>query len=122
MKPMNLFRSLRSGENFHIVLWLLKDVCWVQDWKVAGTIMLAPTLAMAIWITWRSRTDLCELLHCMAVVFWIAANGSWMLGEFFCNDCTRPVALVFFVLGMACMARWYLWPQKAVQPAAAGSE
>ena len=108
---MNLFRSIRSGENFHVVLWLFKDVCWVQDWKIAGTVMLVPTLLMAAWIAWRSRADLSELLHCLAVVCWIAANGTWMLGEFYCGDCTRPLALVFFVMGLACVARWYLWPR-----------
>lgn len=117
-----MIRSLRAGENFHIVLWLLKDVCWVQDWKVAGTIMLAPTLAMAIWITWRSRTDLCELLHCLAVVFWIAANGTWMIGEFYFDDHTRQVALVFFVLGLACVARWYLWPNAPARNSPATGE
>ncbi|MFZ1686762.1 MAG: hypothetical protein WAU70_05045 [Flavobacteriales bacterium] len=119
---MNLVRSLRSGENFHIVLWLMKDVCWVQDWKIAGAVMLVPTLAMAIWITWRSRLDLCELLHSLAVVFWIAANGTWMLGEFYCNDCTRPYAMAFFVLGLVCVARWYLWPRVAIRTDAAGGE
>ncbi|MEO8067565.1 MAG: hypothetical protein ABI599_07735 [Flavobacteriales bacterium] len=117
-----MVRSLRAGENFHIVLWLLKDVCWVQDWRMAGTIMIAPTLAMAIWIAWRCRKDMCEMLHSLAVVFWIAANGTWMLGEFYCNDCTRPFALVFFVLGLLSIARWYLWPRSSRASVPLGDE
>jgi hypothetical protein len=98
--------TLRATENFHIVLWLFKDLCWVQDQKLLGTIMIVPTVLMAIWIAWRSRTDLGELLHSVAVVCWICANSTWMLGEFFANDGTRPLATAFFVAGLACVA-WY---------------
>lgn len=108
---MPTFSNLRKSENIHIVLWLFKDICWVQDWRLLGTIILGPTVIIAAWIAWRSRRDLSELLHSLAVVFWICANGIWMLGEFHCEDCTRPMALVFFVLGISCVARWYLWPR-----------
>ena len=47
-----MLRSLRAGENFHILLWLLKDLCWIMDFKVLGMIMVVPTVAMAVWIAW----------------------------------------------------------------------
>ncbi len=102
-----MLRSLRAGENFHILLWLLKDLCWILDFKVLGMIMIVPTVAMAIWIAWRSRTDRVELLHSLAVVCWIMANGTWMTGEFFFHDGTRPIAAVFFVLGLLCILPYY---------------
>ena len=104
-----MFKSLRASENFHIVLWLFKDLCWVMDLRLFGTIMITPTVAMAVWIAWRSRADIGEFLHSLAVVFWICANGTWMLGEFFCDDCTRPLATVFFVLGLLSVAWFYLF-------------
>lgn len=103
-----MIKNLRNTENFHIVLWLIKDICWVLDLKLAGTIMIIPTVAMAAWIAWRCRQDVGEVLHSLAVVFWICANGTWMLGEFFCNDCTRPYASVFFALGLLSVAWYYL--------------
>lgn len=60
--------TVRAGENFHIVLWLAKDVAWLQDWKVLGISMFLPTFLMAIWIAWRLRSDRGELLHALAVV------------------------------------------------------
>jgi hypothetical protein len=99
---------LRANENFHIVLWLLKDLCWVMDLKVLGLVMLAPTLAMAVYIAWQSRAELGELLHSLAVVAWIMANGTWMIGEFFYGDGTRPLAIVFFVTGLALVGWYYL--------------
>ncbi len=106
--PMRALPSLRASENFHIVLWLFKDLCWVQDLQVLGTLMIAPTVLMAIWIAWRSRDETGEFLHSLAVVCWICANSVWMLGEFFAHDGTRPFATVFFVLGLVCVAWYYL--------------
>ncbi|MBL7963427.1 MAG: hypothetical protein JNM31_06245 [Flavobacteriales bacterium] len=101
--------SIRNAENYHIILWLVKDLCWVQDWKLAGAFMILPTLSMALWITWRCRGDVKEFLHALAVVLWIAANATWMVGEFFFEDRTRPLATLFFLLGLACIAWFYLF-------------
>lgn len=98
--------SLRANENFHILLWLLKDLCWVLDLKVAGLVMIVPTVAMAMVIAWQCRGDVGELLHAVAVVLWILANGTWMIGEFFFEDGTRPLAAAFFATGLLVVA-WY---------------
>ncbi len=105
---MNIFRNIRSSENFHIVLWLLKDLCWVMTWKVAGIVMITPTLLVAAWIAWRCRKDIGEFLHSLAIVLWISANSVWMIGEFFFNDTTRRFALPFFAAGLLCVAWYYL--------------
>lgn len=104
-----MLRSLRASENFHILLWLLKDLCWVMDLRMLGMVMIVPTVAMAVWIAWRSRSDLGELLHSLAVVLWITANGIWMTGEFFYDDGTRPVVVGFFVAGLLTIMPYYLF-------------
>lgn len=103
---MPLIRDLRSGENFHIVLWLFKDLFWVMDLHLPGVVMVVPTVAMAIWIAWKSRADKGELAHSLAVVLWILANSTWMIGEFFFNDGLRPAVAILFVLGLSCVG-WY---------------
>lgn len=103
-----MFMNLRTSENFHIVLWLLKDLCWVMDLHLAGVIMVVPTVAMAVYITWQCRHDIGELLHSASVVLWILANSTWMLGEFFMNDGTRPVAAAFFILGLLTVSWYYV--------------
>jgi len=100
---------LRKLENMHIAFWLLKDVGWVQDLHVLGITMVIPTLAVAVWLTWKMRDDLAELAHNVAVCCWIIANGIWMVGEFFYNDGTRPLATVFFMIGVAALASFYVW-------------
>jgi len=99
---------MREYENLHIVLWLLKDTCWVLDFKVPGLIMIFPTITVAIHITWLYRDSRSELFHNLAVVSWISANSVWMIGEFFYGDALRPIATIFFVLGLIMVSVYYL--------------
>ncbi|MCF8258377.1 MAG: hypothetical protein K9J06_12550 [Flavobacteriales bacterium] len=103
-----MFHRIRRFENIHIVLWLVKDTCWIQDWRTPGCIMIVPTIGMAVYITWLSRSERKELFHNLAVCAWIVANSVWMLGEFFLDDTTRPLATVFFVLGLASIGYYYI--------------
>lgn len=104
---MPLFRNIRSGENFHILLWLLKDLFWVSDLHVPGVIMILPTVAMALWLTWQCRHDKGELAHALAVVLWILANSTWMIGEFFFDDGSRPLVALLFGAGLVCVAVYH---------------
>jgi hypothetical protein len=97
----------RSYENFHIVLWLVKDACWVMDLKIPGLLMIFPTISVALHITWLHRKHTAELYHNLAVVCWICANSIWMIGEFFYNDTLRPAATFFFSVGLIMVAVYY---------------
>jgi hypothetical protein len=100
--------DIRRFENFHILLWLLKDLCWVTLSEAAGIIMIVPTLGLAIYITIINRFDKAEFAHNLAVCFWICANSVWMIGEFFYDDGLRPQAIVFFTLGLIVMLFYYI--------------
>ncbi|MEZ4756560.1 MAG: hypothetical protein R2817_07030 [Flavobacteriales bacterium] len=100
--------GVRNGENLHILLWLLKDLCWVMDLRVAGLLLVAPTIGVAFWICWRWRLVRSEFVHALAVVLWILANSTWMIGEFYLEDRTRPVAILFFMLGLLVLAGHYI--------------
>jgi len=99
----------RRIENLHVALWLMKDVSWVSDWKILGLIMVIPTLFVALKICWDTRDRLPDLIHNIAVSLWICANTTWMVGEFFYDDTTRPLARLFFFAGMALLSGYYLW-------------
>ena len=106
--PIMELEKIRGKENLHILLWIIKDTCWVQDYRVMGVIMIIPTIAVAIYLTAKSRDQREEFIHNIAVCFWLCANSVWMIGEFFFNDQTRPYALVFFALGLVTLALHYL--------------
>ncbi len=76
----------RKTENLHIVFWLLKDLSWAMLWRPAGLIMIIPTIGAALLITWQTRHIKSELLHNLAVDFWILANAYWMLTEFYSKN------------------------------------
>lgn len=100
------FEKVRPIENFHIVLWLIKDVCWVADFKWMGMLMIVPALVVAIYITYMWWSSYAERMHNLAVCAWLCANSVWMTGEFFFNDTLRPLAVMFFGLGLVFVA-WY---------------
>ncbi|MBK9320094.1 MAG: hypothetical protein IPM91_15730 [Bacteroidetes bacterium] len=91
------------------MLWLIKDTCWVLDLKIPGLIMILPTIAVAIYLTWKHRALNSELFHNIAVVSWLCANSIWMIGEFFFNDTLRPIAIVFFAIGVIVVLSYYIF-------------
>ncbi len=106
----------RRIENLHILLWLIKDVCWALNFKSLGVIMIFPTLMAALLITWQTRNILSELLHNLAVVFWITANCTWMVGEFFSWDENlfgafglRQIAIIPFAIGLLILGYYYFF-------------
>ena len=99
----------RRIENLHIVFWLIKDLCWAMLWKPLGLVMIVPTIGAALLITWQTRHIKAELLHNIAVVFWICANAYWMIAEFYSdNDELRYYAAIPFSLGIITIAYYYI--------------
>ena len=98
----------RRIENLHIVFWLIKDLSWAMLWRPLGLIMIVPTIFAAILITWQTRRIKAELLHNLAVVFWIFANAYWMLAEFFSpNDSLRYYTIIPFSIGIVIIGYYY---------------
>ncbi len=92
-------REISHFENFHILLWLLKDSCWMMEWKFGGTLMFFPTIFMAIFICYRTRKNTLALIVNLAVLCWISANSAWMFFDFYQWN-FKPVALILFLTGL----------------------
>src|SRR3954468_17647574 len=98
----------RKTENLHIVFWLLKDLSWAMLWKPLGLFMIIPTLTAALVITYQTKHIKSELLHNLAVDFWIIANAYWMLSEFYSHDDTRRFyTIIPFSIGLAIISYYY---------------
>ena len=111
----------RKMENLHIVFWLFKDIGWCLVWKPLGIIMIFPTLIISIIIAYRTRHMVSELIHNLAITFWITANSYWMISEFMNFDhlqvyswiTYKHLALVPFLIGVLCLAFYYfIWQPK----------
>jgi len=100
----------RRIENLHIVFWLIKDLSWAMLWRPLGLLMIVPTLGAAIIITWQTRHIKSELLHNVAVLFWIIANAYWMLTEFFStNESLRMYSVIPFSIGLLVIFYYYIF-------------
>jgi hypothetical protein len=106
----------RRVENLHILLWLIKDACWAVNYRTLGTIMIIPTLTVAVVITWQTRHILSELIHNLVVTIWITANCTWMIGEFFGWDENlfgdiglRQLTVIPFSIGLLILLYYYLF-------------
>ena len=110
----------RRLENLHIVFWLFKDISWCMLWRELGIAMVIPTLAVAIYISYRTRSIKSELAHNLAVAFWISANSYWMISEFFGFDEAKVwgayegkhLSMIPFIIGVIILA-WYYLVQRA---------
>jgi len=81
-------------------------------WRPLGMMMLVPTLGVAIMITWQTRKIVSEFFHNLAVVFWITANGYWMIIEFFGYDEElRIYTSIPFSIGLMFIIIYYLFIQ-----------
>jgi len=98
---------IRRFENAHIVLWLIKDTCWMMNIRILGAIMIVPTLLMALYIVRRTKNSP-EFLLNLAVLFWIMANSYWMVVEFFFADTGKIFALLPFSGGLLCVTYYYI--------------
>lgn len=97
----------RYWENMHIPLWLLKDTCWMMEWRYLGVIMIIPTVLMAVYILFKSR-GYTEFWVNLAICFWITANSYWMCAEFFGFAEYKDLAGIPFILGMISVSVFYL--------------
>jgi hypothetical protein len=104
----------RRVENMHILFWLIKDACWALNLKYMALFMIIPTMAVAILITWQTRYIISEFLHNLAVILWITANCTWMIGEFYGWDENligpyglRQFSLIPFILGLLVLFYYY---------------
>lgn len=74
--------SIRGLENFHIYIWLIKDLAWLQDSRTvalyAGSLALA-WCAILAYFAIRDR-DMEDLYMLIGLTAWLFGNWQWMAG------------------------------------------
>ncbi|MBI3518729.1 MAG: hypothetical protein HY062_05165 [Bacteroidetes bacterium] len=93
-------------ESLHIVFWLIKDSCWMLQFKWLGIVMVIPTLTIAVFIVYMSRKSIDKYIN-LAVLSWICANSFWMYVEFFTSGELKLWASIPFSLGFIFVGIYY---------------
>ncbi len=106
-------KTIRHYENLHIPLWLIKDTCWMMEFKTVGICMIAPTIIVALILLFKSIKEN-EFWVNLAICFWIAANSYWMITEFINQLEYKNFALIPFITGMICVLVFYLKQKKSL--------
>ena len=99
---------IRKLENFHILLWLLKDISWLMNYRILGIFIIFPAIGFAILIAYRSRKNFFQFSHNLAIIFWITANSFWMILEFCGYEEYKIFAVIPFLIGLGIIATYYL--------------
>jgi hypothetical protein len=77
-----VYFTVRGAENFHIYLWIAKDLSWTRD---AYTPAMMFGIASLLWcsvLMFHAVTAKCvtECYMLIVMILWIAANFLWMSG------------------------------------------
>jgi len=75
--------------------------------KWLGTLMILPTISVAIWIAWMCRATKDVYIN-LAVLCWIVANSAWMLMEFFNWEAYKLYTALPFSLGLIFTLYFYV--------------
>ena|SRR5688572_243404 len=103
---MELIDKIRKYESLHIVFWLIKDTCWMLETRWLGALMIAPTLAVAVYIIIKTFR-MPDVYINLAIFFWITANSYWMCMEFFFQSKNKDYAAIPFALGFLFVGIYY---------------
>lgn len=103
---MELWEKIKKYENLHIVFWLIKDSCWMLEFKWLGILMVIPTLSIAGIIVYITHKTVDVFLN-LAILFWICANSFWMFIEFFTSGELKYWASIPFALGFIFVGIYY---------------
>ena len=91
------FKTWRTYESFHIVLWLGKDYAWNTLNKPLWFIFTPFTLIASmdfIWTTARVDNMIIDHVHYISMLMWVIGNMMWALGELFYASDDDPEQLL----------------------------
>lgn len=100
--------SPKQLDNFHILTWLLKDLLWAKECAVLATIMIIPTIGIALLLTIQSMKYKSSISSNFAILCWMTADSIWMVDEFYQLDISWLTASIF-AIGVLAMLHYYLF-------------
>jgi hypothetical protein len=103
---MEFLDKIRKFESMHVVFWLIKDTCWMLEFKWLGAIMMFPTLFLAVYLIYKTLHTKDVYINA-AIFFWILANSFWMMMEFFNNNHYKYYSAIPFALGFVFVGLFY---------------
>jgi hypothetical protein len=81
---IDYYHTVRGAENFHIYLWIGKDLAWAQDWYWPAMIFGCAALLWCFVLLYHAvhSKNMVEIYMWIAMVLWLGGNFVWMAGRF----------------------------------------
>jgi hypothetical protein len=78
-----MYFSVRGAENFHIYLWIMKDLAWTQKWYIVSWIFGISAISWCVVLVYHAFMDrnYNEMYMLVALILWLSANFVWMAGK-----------------------------------------
>lgn len=78
-----VYFTVRGAENFHIYLWIAKDLSWTRDAYIPAMTFGTASLLWCVVLMYHAVTAKCitEVYMLIVMILWIAGNFLWMSGE-----------------------------------------
>jgi hypothetical protein len=105
--PWNIshyYNTAKGAEDFHIYLWIAKDIGWSQGYEFWGTFfgIFALVWCFVILYHYTKQKNFGEIYMLMAVMLWLFANYWWMYGEVVNKDNKNEIqARYIFIIALA---------------------
>lgn len=79
-----MYFSVRGAENFHIYLWIIKDLAWTQKWTVVAWMFGISAISWSLVLVYHAFKDrnYNEMYMLCALILWLSANFVWMAGTY----------------------------------------
>lgn len=97
---LSYYTTIRGLENFHIYLWVAKDISWMQDQYECSMffgILALGWCAFLAYFAIKTRSYE-EMFMLVALILWLVGNFTWMAGEVFNGDDDYIVPLSSHIL------------------------
>lgn len=87
--PQIYFTS-RGAENFHVYLWIAKDLCWTQNYREAGILFGSAAMAWCGVLFFHALVAKAyeDAYMLLPMTLWLSGNFFWMLDELETGDDT----------------------------------
>jgi hypothetical protein len=85
---LDYYFSVRGAENFHIYLWIAKDLAWAQDLYIPAALFGSLAVAWCFVLAYYAMKygGIEEVYMLIATVLWLTGNFVWMVGEVLYDD------------------------------------
>ncbi len=116
--------TVRGAENFHIYLWVAKDLCWVQDYVWPGICFGGLAVAWMGILAYHAieSHNYEEVYMLLCTALWLIGNFVWMEGELVNEDdyIAAPACGHIFEAAFALLMVYYVFlrPLGWVEPSA----